>query len=61
MPRLCSESSRPYPGRSALHAVCMAMGVLPANPGTGSLAEKTCAYVLLEAVAVLPDKDSQPL
>jgi hypothetical protein len=26
MPRLCSESSRPYPGRSARNAVSPAMG-----------------------------------
>jgi hypothetical protein len=26
MPRLCSDSSRPYPGRSARNAVCPAMG-----------------------------------
>jgi len=49
MPRLCSDSSRPYPGRSARAAVAVAMGVglrpivkameLPPNPKAADTAQ----------------------
>ena len=57
MPRLCSESSRPYPGRSARAAVSVAMGAglrptvkaveLPPNPNATDTAQGLATGIVI--------------